>query len=283
MIPMLPGGEEERDERGLRVVVSGGVLDAAAREMLAELVVWWRARREQGTGSLASGVAAHLALPALRAYWAGSSLDEAGTLLDLSGQGRHLLPQGVGQPFAHAVRRTGTVLISRHDDQYYSRAHEAGLSLSAGLSMGAWVQCSGAALSATLMGKMGASGAYGYALALHALTAEQATWRFYHSEDGVTLSYNEQSVSRPAGWHHVVATFTPRAPALFVDGVRVLAATGSPSGLATNGEPFTLGWSAFNPAETLDARFAHAFVCALPLAADYVADLYQATRYLLGA
>jgi hypothetical protein len=279
----LPGGEDERDELGLRVVVSGGALDAATREMLAELAVWGRARREQGTGSLASGVAAHLALPALRAYWPGSSVDEAGALVDLSGQGRHLAAQGTGLPLAHGTRRSGTVLLSRHGDQYYSRAHEAGLSLTAGLAAGAWVQCSGAALPATLLGKTGGPGVYGWALALEALGPQQMTWRFYYSADGTSLAYEEKVVGRAEGWHHVAATFTPFEPALFVDGVRVLGGGGLPAALAANTAPFTVGWSALNPAQTLDGRLAHVFVCAAPLEAGYVADLYQATRYLVGA
>lgn len=279
----LPGGEDERDEQGLRVVVSGGAPDAATREMLAELAVWWRARREQGTGSLASGIAMHLALPALRAYWPGSSVDEAGSLVDLSGQGRHLAAQGTGLPLAHGTRRSGTVLLSRHGDQYYSRAHEAGLSLTAGLAMGAWVQCSGAALPATLLGKMGGAGAYGYALALEEMAPQHVTWRFYYSADGTSWAFSEKTVSRPEGWHHVVATFTLFEPALFVDGVRVLAGGGLPAALAVNTAPFTVGWSALNPAQTLDGWLAHVFVCAAPLGADYVADLYQATRYLVGA
>jgi hypothetical protein len=251
--------------------------------LLAELAVWWRARREQGTGSLASGIAAHLALPALRAYWPGSSVDEAGMLVDLSGQGRHLAAQGTGLPLAHATRRSGTVLLSRHGDQYYRRAHEAGLSLTAGLALGAWVQCSGAALPATLLGKTGGPGEYGYALVLHEIGPQEVTWRFYHSADGTSLAYNEKTASRPEGWHHVVASFTAFEPALFVDGVRVLAGGGLTAALAANTAPFTIGWSALNPAHTLDGRLAHAFVCAAPLGADYVADLYQATRYLVGA
>jgi hypothetical protein len=148
--------------------------------------------------------------------------------------------------------------------------------------MGAWVCCSAAALNATLMGKMGTTGAYGFALVLHALSATEATWRFYHSEDGSALSYNEAAVSRPAGWHHVACTFRAGEPALYVDGVRVAAATGTPAALAANAEPFTLGCSAFNPINTLDAFVAHAFVCAHALHVDHVADLYQATRYLFG-
>lgn len=279
---ILPGGEDEGEDGGLRLVVSGWVVDAATREMLAELALWWRARREQGTGSLASGVAAHLALPALRAYWPGSSVDEAGTLVDLSGQGRHLTAQGTGLPAAQATRRSGTVLLSRHDDQYYSREHEAGLSLTVGLTVGGWVQCSGAALPATLLGKTGGPGDYGWALSLQALGPQQATWRFSYSEDGESVAYSERVVERPGAWHHVAATFAPLEPALYVDGVRVLG-EGLPAALAENAAPLTVGWSALEPAHTLDARLGHLFVCAAPLGADYVADLYQATRYLVGA
>lgn len=282
MIHKLPGEELDIDERALRVTVSSG-LDAVSREMLLEVAAWWRGRRERGTGSLASGVAAHLALPGLRAYWPGTALDEAGTLHDLSGQGRHLTAYGSSLPYPYFSGRSGYVQLSRHDGVYYSRPHEAGLALTAALSLGAWVQCAGGAQPATLLGKMGAPGSYGFALVLHAQTATHSTWRFYHSANGTSLSYNEAAVDRPAGWHHVACTFTAYAPALYVDGAPVLSATALPALLASNAEPFTIGRAAFNPANTLGANVAHAFASAATLPPDYMADLYQETRYLFGA
>jgi hypothetical protein len=277
----LPGENNPIEELSGRLSVSGGFSRLQA-ELLAEVAAWWQGRRERGAGSLASGVAAHLALPHLRAYWPGSSLDENGALYDLSGQGRRLAAMGSSLPDAVVVGRSGAVSLSRRDGQYFRRAHEAGLSAGAALSLGAWVRCSGAALSATLMGKMGPAGSYSFALVLHALAEAEATWRFYHSEDGSALSYNEKAVAQPAGWHHMAATFSPGEPLLYVDGVRIAAATGKPEALAANGEPFTVGWAAFNPINTLDAVIAHAFVCGYALHMDHVGELYAATRYLFG-
>lgn len=277
----LPGEQVPIDELTPRVSVSSG-FSTLQQQMLEEAATWWLGRRERGAGSLASGVAAHLALPHLRAYWPGSSVDETGALYDLSGQGRHLAAQGSSPPDPYVIGRSGVISLSRRDGHYYRRAHEAGLSPGSALSMGAWVACPGGALSATLMGKMGGPGSYGFALVLHALSATDATWRFYHSEDGSALSYNEKVVDRPTAWRHVVCTFRAHEPALYVDGGRVVTATGAPALLASNTEPFTIGWSAFNPINTLDAWVAHAFVCAHALHGDYIADLYEATRYLFG-
>ena len=279
---ILPGEQVPIDDVSARISISAG-FGALQQQMLREVAAWWQGRRERGTGSLASGIAAHLSLPHLRAYWPGSAVDEAGTLYDLSGQGRHLAAQGSSRPAATMQGRSGVVTLSRRDGHYYRRAHEAGLNPESALSMGAWVCCSASALSATLMGRMGPPGSYGFALVLHALSEDSATWRFYHSEDGSALGYNEKIVSRPASWHHVACTFRPiYGPALYVDGVPSVTPTVMPSALAANAEPFTLGWSAFNPVNTLDAAIAHAFVCAGALHPDHLADLYQETRYLFG-
>lgn len=279
---ILPGEQVPIDDVSGRISVSSG-FSAVQQQMLQEVAAWWQGRRERGLGSLASGVAAHLSLPHLRAYWPGSAVDETGTLYDLSGQGRHLATQGSSLPDPYVRRRTGIVTLSRRDDQYYRRSHEAGLGPESALSMGAWVCCSAGALSATLMGKMGPPGSYGFALVLHALSTTSATWRFYHSEDGSALGYNEKVVNQPASWHHVACTFRPLfGPALYVDGIPAVTPTHMPSALAANTQPFTLGWSAFNPVNTLDAFIAHAFVCAHALEPDHVADLYQETRYLFG-
>ncbi len=278
----LPGEQVPIDDVSPRISVSSG-LSGLQQQMLQEVAAWWQGRRERGTGSLASGVAAHLSLPHLRAYWPGSAIDQDGALYDLSGQGRHLTPQGSSRPDPAVQGRSGIVTLSRRDGHHYRRAHEAGLTPGSALSMGAWVCCSAAALSATLLGKMGPPGSYGFALVLHALSTTAATWRFYHSENGSALGYNEMSVGRPAAWHHVACTFRPiYGPALYVDGTPGVTPTLLPAALAANAEPFTVGWSAFNPLNTLDASIAHAFLCAHALPPDHIADLYQETRYLFG-
>jgi hypothetical protein len=189
----LPGEHVGIDDVTPRYL-PGSDFSELEEQILRELIHWWQIRRESGMASLATPISAHLALPDLRAYWPGSSLDHTRVLYDISGQGRHLTPTGSGAPYPYLHLRTPTVLLSRHDDVAYTRPHEAALSLTTGLTMGAWVRLSGAALPATLMGKMGASGTYSFALALHAQTAAASTWRFYHSDDGVT-SYGARTSS----------------------------------------------------------------------------------------
>jgi len=79
---ILPGEQVPIDDVSARISISAG-FGALQQQMLREVAAWWQGRRERGTGSLASGVAAHLSLPHLRAYWPGSAVDEDGTLYTL--------------------------------------------------------------------------------------------------------------------------------------------------------------------------------------------------------
>jgi hypothetical protein len=280
----LPGEHVGIDDATPRYV-SDNIWSTAEQLLLREIIAWWISQQEAGAASLATPIAAHLALPGLRAYWPGSAIDHAGTLYDITGQGRHLA-KTAGSPYPYYYNRTATVQLTRHSLTAYARPHEAALSLTGQLTAGVWVRLSGAALPATLIGKMGGPGSYSWAITLHEQTAAQSTWRFYTSDNGTNLYYNQVATTNPTAWRHLVATFDMLTPTLFLDGRRMVEATGTPAALHANAEPLTIATAAFDGApapETLDCTIAHAFICATHLPDDFILDLFQATRHLFGA
>lgn len=277
----LPGENVGIDDDPSRVYVSGSHFTAAEEALLRQLLAHYTRQLEQGTPALSAAISAHLALPALRAFWPGSSLDHAGTLYDISGQNRHLASAGSQPPSPSTYRRTATVTLSRRDSASLSRADEPALNPPE-ISFGLWLRLSPAALPATIIGKMAAPD-YAYAIALHAHSSTSAAFRFYHSPDGADLHYNHVTTPEHAAWHHLVATVRPvYGPALYLDGVPHLNPSGFTSTLHASAGPFTIGHGPIYATASLDADFAFAFVAAQALHPDHVADLYHTTRPLFG-
>lgn len=277
----LPGENTGIDED--RLSVRGVILTNAEEALLRELLAAYTNQVEHGAPAAGAAVSAYLTIPALRGLWPGSSFDQTGTLYDVSGQARHMTATGSQIPTPYYTGRTGIISLSRRNDEAYTTPDNNALDFTTKMSMGLWLKLDPAALPAAILGKMGVAD-YAYGLSLHAHTAASAAFRFYHSPDGATLNYNEITTTAHTAWHFLGATFDSfDGPALYLDDRCVVAASGPTASLHANTQPLTLGYSAFQSINTLDAAFALAFVSGFNLHLDHMADLYHTTRRLFGA
>lgn len=277
----LPGENVGIDDDPGRVYVSGSHFTAAEEALLRRLLADYARELEQGTPASSAAISAHLALPALRAFWPGSSIAHTGHLFDISGQDRYLTPAGDAPPAPSIHRRTATVTLSRRDRASYTRPHEPAFDPPE-ISFGLWLRLTTSALPAFVMGKM-LAGSFAYAISLYQTTATTATFRFYHSADGATLGYNQVTTNQPTAWHHLVATLRPvYGPALYLDGIPSINPTEPTQTLHPLDAPFTIGSSQYQYIYSLDADFAFAFLAGRALHPDHVGDLYHTTRPLFG-
>lgn len=109
------------------------------------------------TNAYGQYLSACMALPELRGLWGFSSVNESGNVLDLSGQGRTLTNNGAA---VRGITATGVpYALLNGSTQYFSRADEAGLDITAGLTVGGWFSVNTA--PAAINGLIVKEGAYG--------------------------------------------------------------------------------------------------------------------------
>lgn len=216
----------------------------------------------------------HLALPALRAFWPMNAYNESGVIVDLSGQARHLTPN----PSLSAALYANRILYTDFNGstQYLSRADEAGLDITTGLTLGGWFWFD-ASGSQVMMSKNGAVGNYGYDL--HYVSA--TGFRFLVSTDGTVQVYVTSSGALTTGrWYHIVGRFIPStAVDVFVDGVKTTNTTSIPATIFNSSAALNIGRRS-DGTFYQDGRAALCFLCATAgsFPDSLIQDLYQHGR-----
>jgi len=225
--------------------------------------------------ALANAIPTMQMFPELRGAWPMSSIDESGNARDLSGQGRTLTnTAGAGR----AVQGIMPYASFNGTTQYFTRADEAGLDITGGLTLGLWAWVADPTLGGTFMAKMGAAGNYSYLLDISASAA-----RFLVSSDGTAVASVSGSSSILASyWHFFAGRFTPNNElAVFYNGEETTNIVGVPAAIFNGSAAFTIGARSV-PSNFLQGRVALAFLCAAALSDAVILNFYNQTRALLG-
>lgn len=225
----------------------------------------------------------HLQLPQLRGYWPFSSVNENGNAYDLSGQGRTLTNNNA-VPFTwyNLLPYANLTPGSTH---YFSRADEAGLDITGGLTLGGWFWLDTLASGGnqTLISKWLALG-------------DQRSYLLYLDDATNTLVFNITSLGTAATivgitsttlpaintWYHVVGRFiSSTTVSIFVDGVKTDNAAGVPAAIHSGSAAFEIG-STSGGANRLDGRACQCFVSAAGFDDVIIWSAYQQTRANFG-
>lgn len=194
-----------------------------------------------------------LLLPNLRAYWPFSSADENDNVLDVSGQGRTLTPNG------GVVRSITAGFIPYADfdavNDYYARADEAGLDFTTALTVGFHGYVNAGGGTYTFIGKYGAAGNRSWRIYHDPTIGTTGGIRFQVSGDGTALVSVASAGITEAKWHHIVAMYDGgNSLSLLVDGILTTNTTGVPATLFDSSAPLELGRS--NATDYLDGNLA---------------------------
>lgn len=224
-------------------------------------------------------LAEYLALPELRALWPMSSVNEAGNVLDASGQGRTLTNNGGAARFVTAA---GMPFINFNgSNQYLSRADEAGLSITGAFTVGGWFNLN--ALDGSLRGliaKDNFAGQSSFRLAVNSSNVQFLVARLVDLS-----SYSQVLVSALPlqTWRFVVGRFTPSTElALFVNGAKSTNTTSIVASMADSTVAFEIGRLATNNANIINGNVGLGFVCAAALSDATINRLYHYSRALFG-
>jgi len=230
-----------------------------------------RFQSQPHTGNL---LAPYLALPELRLFVPFSSINESGNALDLSGQGRTLTNNSASPRSVHNNLVPYADLDGSTD--YFSRADEAGLSITGAETMGLWFRPDNSGETDVLVGKSGAAGQRG--IQLVATTTDK--FNFQVSSDGTATTAITSDVSKTVGsWHMVVCRYTPSTEnAIFVNGVWKTSTASIPASQFDNTTALAIGAAPGGGSNFTDGGFALFFVCAAALTDQAVSFLYNSTR-----
>ncbi len=227
----------------------------------------------------ASLVGTFLQIPALRGYWPMTTRDESGNLLDLSGQGRTLTNNS-----AAAFGLSGVVSYGIGDGSadYFSRADEAGLSITGALSWGGWFYSDDAPAGIeTFIGKWN-TGLNNRAFVLRMTSTPD--YRALVSSNGTAETSVTSSVAyTAASWKFVVGVYVPSTSLkIYINSGGLMTATTNttsiPASLADTAAAFTIQANG-TPGEYLDGRSSNCFVSAYSLTAGWVQWLFDQTRW----
>lgn len=226
--------------------------------------------------ALANAAATLQMLPELRGCWPFSSINESGQALDLSGQGRTLANTGAAP---RAVE--GLVPYAALDGatQFFSRADEAGLDLSAGFTAGGWFYCDAVAAQTVLSKYATAGNQRCWRIDLLATGAAQLAV----SEDGIASVLIASAADAVAAetWTYLAGRFEPSVEmSIWVGAEKTARVAGVPASAFKVTAPFMVG--GVNAAASLAGRAALVWLSAAPLPDAVIKNVYHQTRAMFG-
>jgi hypothetical protein len=232
----------------------------------------------------------YLSLPGLRGFWPMSSVDESGTALDLSGQGRALAYNG--NPTYNVDDLAPYIDLDGTGD-YLSRPDEAGLDILGtetiyasgvrGLTMGGWFYAD--ALTA-IMFSMGKGTLAGVAADSYFIRwrGDVAGDPFRGTvSDGLAYVGATSTVTTVINtWYLAILRYVPSTSVdMFVSNVKTSTVAAVPAALNNTAAPLTIGANA-TPGQYLDGRASMCFLCATALSDSIISAIYHQTRSLYG-
>lgn len=229
-------------------------------------------------------IATHLAIPHLRGFWPFSSIDEAGNVYDLSGQGRTLADaNGLTYLVDPTLANTG-IFNPANSDRLF-RATEPGLEIPAGITFGGAFKFATLPADSTrysLISKQGAVGNYGYSLYVETDSGETRIWLSI-SDDGTVLQVcSGPTVVVTDEWYHAIARFDPGVKmAIWQNGVEGQCDTGIPASIFNSTSDFEIG-SDNGGADFYDGAASMCFVAAGALPEVSIECIGWLTQALFG-
>lgn len=224
-------------------------------------------------------VGAMLALPELRGLWFGSSVDENGRLMDLSGQGRHLTNNNAAP---RAILGSGTPYATLNGTtQYFSRADEAGLDITGALTIGGFFYTTSLVAIAALICKDNSSASQ-RAYTLSTLNGNVFMNTFPLGTTASIVNLSSTNTIGTGEFFFAAGRFTPSAElAVLLNGIWTKSTSGIPAALFNSSAALTIGALA-NPSSYLPGRLGACFVCAAALPDSLLEGLHDLGRPLYG-
>ncbi len=221
-----------------------------------------------------------LALPELRGLWVFSSVNESGSAIDLSGQGRTLTNNG-GIP--RAVLPSGLPYCTLNGTtQYWSRADEAGIDITGPLTMGTWVYWSTLSNRWCMAKFNGSTNQRAYALST-SLSGSDYLYSCLVSAAG-TASFGINSspdIIVANRLSFMAMRYVPSTElALFVNKKKYTTTVGVPASIHNSNAALTFGRTA--DGAPMDGGLAIAFLSAAAISDESLDHLYEKSLPLMG-
>lgn len=224
-------------------------------------------------------IADYLLMPGLRGFWPLSSVSEAAAAVqDMSEQGRALTVNG------GAGWSTHNLILPFFDfngsTQYLSRADEAGLSITGGMSIGCVVWMDSVASQQFILCKDNPTGNQ----RSYALQFVSGGFSFHVSGNGSALiNIASSGITINTGqWYFIVGRYTPSTEVvLFVNNQKFTNTTSIPASIFDSTADFRIG-SRGDSLTFLDGRVALPFLTTWSAPDEYWSHLLQRTRGLFG-
>ena len=236
-------------------------------------------RLETGGGGM---LEPFLLLPELRAFWPFSSADENGDAHDLSGQERAVMNNNAATFGGDGLAPYAAMVAA--STQYFSRADEAGLDITGGLTLGGWFY-----ITANLSGVQGLAGKWigNTNQRAYLLSNFNGSLLFSVSSSGAAATAGVTSAITPAlnTWQFVAARFVPAATVdIWVNRTKTTDTTTVPASLFNSSAAFQVGRhvDTGGTARLLDGRASLGFLCAAAASDLVITNLYERSRRLFG-
>jgi len=251
-------------------------------------------RQETGSGggtTLGEVYGQFQGLPGLRGLWYPGSVDNAGSLYDISGQGR-TLSVGAGAPTVNMLNNNLAPYQFYGGGGVHTRPSEAGLQISGletsiasslrGLTMGGWFTVNNTGTRYGLMQKY-TTGTNQRSYALWVFETGTVP-QFYVSSNGTAVTTIGSSVAplTAGAWYFIVGRYVPSTSVdIYVNGVKTTNTTTIPASIFnTSTSPFDI--ARFDAGSLLVGAMGLGFLCAAALPDTLLTYLFARSRALFG-
>lgn len=238
------------------------------------------ARTLESGYTMGDAIGAGLGLPGLRAFWPFSSINQNGTVIDISGQARALTNTNAAtfgvqnQVMPYAILNGTT--------QYFTRADEVGQDITGSLTMGGWFYTTSIANAIRCIGKdVAGTNNRSYSISLAAGTGQVSMSVFPLGTSASEFSIGGSSIAINT-WTFLVGRFTSSTElAVWVNNTKTSTTTAVPAATFSGAAPFTIGASG-TPDLYLPGRATLCFLCADALPDALINRFYNISRSLMG-
>jgi hypothetical protein len=233
-------------------------------------------KRYEPNFAFCNAISMYQLLPSLRGFWPMSSVNESGSVFDISGQGRTLTNSAVIFNYG-ALAPYATF----NGAAYLYRADEAGTSITGGLTLGCWINFTNAiGAEEEFLSKYLVAGNQRSFAVRRKSTGEA---EFAISNNGTTtIGINSIATMTNNTWYFVVARYNPSTEiAVFLNGIKATLAVGVYASLYDGTASFAIGGRSSGSTYTT-GNIIFPFLCATNLSDTIVGLVFEQTRALFG-